>query len=1045
MTTLAAPQTRARILVAALLAAVLVVFGSTPVHAAQTETASVLFTDTTTVRGTPLKTFYSGTWGKNSTHTWGNAGAAFEVAFTGETVALFGRRDTTNGTADVYVDDVKIGSANYQGSKSSTTVEIARFTGLTPGAHVLRVVTVGWINHARVDVTTTVQIDERALLAASIDRYSEADAAAYTASSWAPFAAALSAATAARDNASATGAALTSARTALEAAASARVQVSGLREVLDQYRTRVPSNYTAESWATFAAAITAGDAVAADANATAAAVGAAKTTVQNAAAALVVLSEGTAGSIENSRFWLDTEGNPIFSQGGGIFRFGDTYYWYGVQYTASQYYYDNPNRIYNRAGDVDFVAVTAYSSTDLVNWTFENNVATRDTKVNIPTSKNKAGTTYFSDMKTLADSVWIGRLGVAYNENTGKYVLLTQFENADPNRVDNAGVLFLTGDSPTADFEYGNLQTVLPGVLDNGSGWNKGTGDQTVFTDDDGQDYLVFSYRNGRSRTYVAKISNTDSLTVETATQIFAGAGREGNAMFKLDGQYYVASSDLHGWNTSQTYVVRSLNGQIQGAYSSMYVLPGTEKDYSHVTQSGFFVTVKGTEQDTVIYAGDRWANFAWNGLGYNQWVPLSGTGADVSFNSLSHWTLNATTGTWAVGQDNNYILNPDFAADRIAVTSVTGWTQTTDASSSTSAFVSNPGPGADASRFALRLGSASAFAGDVHQDNEVPAGIYTLALKANYAGGLSAAQVVVTGADGVDHVLDIPAASGWASASLEGIPLPAGTARVAIRAEGTGGQSLTVDSLSLRRQAIDDSALRTLVEQASGLDAAAYSAASWAPLVAARDAGAAVLGALSTQAQIDAASAALTSARDALASALRSVTVAPGALLVAVGTTYDPASVVVTGTFADGTTRALTAAEYAVSGFDTATAGMRTVSVRADAALAATGAASPAASLSLEVLRAWTAAQTYNTGDAVIQGGTRWVASWWTQNQKPGDVNGPWQQQITAPDGTAVWTASRVFVAGDTVVLNDVRYTAKWWTRGQAPGDPNGPWKRIN
>lgn len=1044
MTTLTAPRTRGKALLAVLLAAVLVAFGQAPVHAATTVTTSVLFTDTTTVAGTPLKTLYSGTWGKNSTHTWGNAGAAFEVAFTGEAVALLGRKDTSNGTADVYLDDVKIGAANYQGSKSNSTVEIARFTGLTPGAHVLRVVTVGWINHARVDVTSTVEIDERAPLTASIERFTGADAADYTAATWAPFAAALTSAQSVLDEADASSDALTTARTALETAAAARVQISGLREILEQYRTRVPSAHTSESWAPFAAAITAGDAVAADAAATAAAVAAAKTAVQNAASALVVLSGGEAGSIENNRFWVDTDGNPIFSQGGGIFRFGDTYYWYGVQYAASRPYYESPTRTYTRAGEVDFVAVTAYSSTDLVNWTFENNVATRETEVHIPTSKDKPGTTYFSDMKTLADSVWIGRLGVAYNENTGKYVLLTQFENPDPNRVDNAGVLFLTGDSPTDDFEYGNLQTVLPGVYDNGSGWNKGTGDQTVFTDDDGQDYLVFSYRSGRGRTYVAKISNTDSLSVETATQVFAGAGREGNAMFKLDGQYYVASSDLHGWNTSQTYVVRSLNGEIQGSYSSMYVMPGTEKDYSHVTQSGFFVTVKGTEQDTVIYAGDRWANFAWNGLGYNQWVPLSGTGADVSFNSLSDWTLNATTGGWAVGQNNNYILNPDFAADRIAVSTVTGWTQTTDADSSTSAFVSNPGPGADSSRFALRLGAATAFSGDVHQDNEVPAGIYTLALKANYAGGLTAAQVIVTGADGVDHVLDVPAATGWAAASLADIALPAGTARVAVRAVGTGGQALTVDGLSLRRQATDDSVLRALADEVAGLGAADYSAATWTEFAAARIAAGDVLAALSTQAQIDAATGRLTVARDALVSALRTVSVAPSSLLVPVGAGFDAASAVVTATFADGSTRALTAAEYEVEGFDTATAGARTATVRAAAALAATDAAPVEAALKFEVLRAWTATQAYNTGEAVIHDGSRWVASWWTKNQKPGDVYGPWQQQVVAADGTAVWTASRTFGAGDVVTHKEVRYTAKWWTRGQAPGDPYGPWAKV-
>ena len=334
-----------RVMIATLVAVVLVAFGQTPVQAAQTETVSVAFTDTTTVRGTPLKTFYSGTWGKNSTHTWANAGAWFEIAFTGETVVLLGRKDTTNGTADVFVDDVKIGTANYQGTKSSTTVEIARFTGIQPGAHVLRVVTVGWINHARVDFTATVQTDVRAQLTASLERYVDADPADFTAASWTPFAAALASATTLQADATATDAALTAAMTSLDAAAAGRVQVSGLREILDQYRTRVPSNYTADSWAPFAAAVTAGDELLADSAATGAAVGAAKTAVQDAAASLVTLSTGTAGTIQNNQFWHDTDGNPIFSQGGGIFRFGDTYYWYGVQYTGAQYYYDNPTRM----------------------------------------------------------------------------------------------------------------------------------------------------------------------------------------------------------------------------------------------------------------------------------------------------------------------------------------------------------------------------------------------------------------------------------------------------------------------------------------------------------------------------------------------------------------------------------------------------------------------------------------------------------------------------------------------------------------------------
>src|SRR5690606_38849797 len=58
----------------------------------------------------------------------------------------------------------------------------------------------------------------------------------------------------------------------------------------------------------------------------------------------------------------------------------------------------------------------------------------------------------------------------------------------------------------------------------------------------------------------------------------------------------------------------------------------------------------------------------------FNQWVPLSFNGTEPIFNSLSAWTLNATTGEWAVAPENNWVLNPTFEADRISVTTPVGW-----------------------------------------------------------------------------------------------------------------------------------------------------------------------------------------------------------------------------------------------------------------------------------------------------------------------------------------------------------------------------------
>jgi hypothetical protein len=116
-----------------------------------------------------------------------------------------------------------------------------------------------------------------------------------------------------------------------------------------------------------------------------------------------------------------------------------------------------------------------------------------------------------------------------------------------------------------------------------------------------------------------------------------------------------------------------------------MLVMNGCSDDYAHVTQTGFFCSVKGSKQETIVYCGDRWVNFAGNGLGYNQWFPLSFEGVAPYFNSLSSWSLNAKTGEWDVTADNNYVKNGSFEADRRNVPNpvkpmqlqLTGWTTT--------------------------------------------------------------------------------------------------------------------------------------------------------------------------------------------------------------------------------------------------------------------------------------------------------------------------------------------------------------------------------
>ena len=53
-------------------------------------------------------------------------------------------------------------------------------------------------------------------------------------------------------------------------------------------------------------------------------------------------------TIHNDVFWNTKDGQPIYSQGGGIFKFVDPisgvqkYYWYGVHYKEADIYRNNP-------------------------------------------------------------------------------------------------------------------------------------------------------------------------------------------------------------------------------------------------------------------------------------------------------------------------------------------------------------------------------------------------------------------------------------------------------------------------------------------------------------------------------------------------------------------------------------------------------------------------------------------------------------------------------------------------------------------------------
>lgn len=504
-----------------------------------------------------------------------------------------------------------------------------------------------------------------------------------------------------------------------------------------------------------------------------------------------------AGNIKNDVFWNTEDGKPIYSQGGGIFKFADPttgakkYYWYGVHYKEAGAYRENPSITQH---SVTFESVTCYSSIDLVHWKFEGDVLTKE-----------------EIRKHSQRPTWLGRLGVAYIKKLKKYALFVQHGN---------GVLIAVSNSPVGAFKW-YQQISMKNIIG-----TPNTGDQTVFTDDNGKSYLIYSYGRGRSKIYVSEIGVKNGMVnLLDCTEVYRGVGREGNCMFKYNGKYYMCASNLYGWNASHAYYLVADN--IRGPYkptNNMLVMNGCADDYAHITQTGFFYTVEGSKQEAVIFCGDRWADFAGNGWGYNQWCPLSFDGDTPYFNSLSSWDLDAKTGTWKVADDNNYVKNGSFEADRNKIPSnfkpvqeqLTGWETSVikgdristenEQSPQLNYFNTEDDRKMVIGEKSLNISDNVDFERKVSQTIasnpfvKLKEGYYQLVAKVKNSSGFSKLQMYAL-VDGKMLAYSIKNENAsWKEIKLNQIPISNGKVEIGFLAEGKANASCQVDDVSLER-----------------------------------------------------------------------------------------------------------------------------------------------------------------------------------------------------------------------------------------------------
>ncbi|KAH9621202.1 hypothetical protein KSS87_013428 [Heliosperma pusillum] len=295
------------------------------------------------------------------------------------------------------------------------------------------------------------------------------------------------------------------------------------------------------------------------------------------------------------RIWLDTDGNPIQAHGGGILydEGSKTYYWYGE-------YKDGPTYHAHKKGAarVDIIGVGCYSSKDL--WTWKNEgivLAGEETDETLDLHKSNV----------------LERPKVLYNDKTGKYVMWMHIDNVNYTKA-HVGVAI--SDYPNGPFEY--LHSESPHGFD--------SRDMTVFKDDDGIAYIVYSSVDN-SELHIGPLTDDYLGLLDVVRPILIGQHREAPALFKHQGTYYMVTSGCSGWAPNEAMAHAS--EFILGPWDTLGnpCIGGSKifRETTFFSQSTFVLPLPGLP-DYFLFMADRWNPADLRDSRY-VWLPLNVAG----------------------------------------------------------------------------------------------------------------------------------------------------------------------------------------------------------------------------------------------------------------------------------------------------------------------------------------------------------------------------------------------------------------------------------
>lgn len=308
--------------------------------------------------------------------------------------------------------------------------------------------------------------------------------------------------------------------------------------------------------------------------------------------------------------WFDNDSVHINAHGGGFLYHEGVYYWFGE------------HKIAGRGGNSAQVGVQVYSSEDLYNWT----------------NRGVALAVVETEGHDIERGSVIERPKVVYNAQTGKFVMwfhlelkgrgyeaarsavavadevtgpYTFIESLRPNAgfwPENLDTAFRNTDVDVAAYEWWTPRwekAITEGLLvrrDFEGG--QMARDMTVFVDDDGKAYHVYSSEENLTL-QIAELSDDYLSHTGRYIRIFPGGHNEAPALFKHAGRYYLIASGCTGWdpNAARSAVATSIWGPWEMLGNPAQ---GEGADLTFESQSTYVLPVAGKE-GAFIFMGDRW------------------------------------------------------------------------------------------------------------------------------------------------------------------------------------------------------------------------------------------------------------------------------------------------------------------------------------------------------------------------------------------------------------------------------------------------------